>query len=474
MLRRAQRLCNDLAIWHILLLAVALRLAVTLAAIAAPDGVQRFSSPDTDSYRRPAEGLVYHHVFGTLDRPEIHRTPGYPLLMVPGTILGQLELVTVGLQVILSVLTVYLVYCLGLALLPTSGWAKFCALLYAFEPLSIVYSCKLLSETLFTCLLVAFLLAMVHYLGNNGRWRELFFAAFVLMMGVFVRPIGYFLPVCVAAGLFVVGLMRQERRWMIIAQAIVFFAVTMSPILGWQLRNRAVAQFPRFSAIEDVNLYFYNAAAIDAKLQGVSLVTIQKRLGYCDDERYYQLHPEQADWTPSQRAAYLRSEAIKKITQHPGTYAMVHVRGWATLLLGSGFSEWVRLFGLASDDAIDQFASQGRLDRFRSAPFLMLGDFALIAICILGILLAARSIVSQAFTTRLPVVFLIATAGYFVTLAGGPAGYSRTRHPIMPIIAVLATQGLYLLTSGRTIALRPKTQLPLINQKETPKYGQAA
>ena len=43
------------------------------------------------------------------------------------------------------------------------------------------------------------------------------------------------------------------------------------------------------------------------------------------------------------------------------------------------------------------------------------------------------------------VIAVVLTVAYYVCIAGGPMGYSRYRHPVMPIICVLSAYGLSLI-----------------------------
>ena len=106
----------------ILLLAAALRVALLGAAWnrptqpygpgaydRAPDGVQ---TPDSDGYLYLADDLK--HLFFGAPEPEIFRTPGYPMFLLPGLATGgpnhwwHLVLIV---QIVFDVLLVYLTTC---------------------------------------------------------------------------------------------------------------------------------------------------------------------------------------------------------------------------------------------------------------------------------------------------------------------------------------------------------------------------
>jgi Gpi18-like mannosyltransferase len=62
------------------------------------------------------------------------------LLVIPGLLLDRLELVTILLQVVLSCFTVYMVYRTAKLLFKHQRVAIIAAVLYAIEPLSIMYT----------------------------------------------------------------------------------------------------------------------------------------------------------------------------------------------------------------------------------------------------------------------------------------------------------------------------------------------
>ena len=94
-----------------------------------------FYAADTWGYLGPARellsgGFTYQGV------PTIVRTPGYPLFFLPGILLGQIELVTIFLQIIVNCITLYIVYRTGLLLFKNETAAIICGLLFALEPVS--------------------------------------------------------------------------------------------------------------------------------------------------------------------------------------------------------------------------------------------------------------------------------------------------------------------------------------------------
>ena len=145
-------------LWTILIVAFLLRSALPLSAWLLNHDPNVFFSSDTKGYICPAESLITNGTFSCEGRPEILRTPGYPLLLFPGLLLGRFEAFTIGLQIIFNVVTVLLVYKTSLVVFDNHKAALLASVLYAIEPLSITYCCYLLTETLFTFFIMLFVL----------------------------------------------------------------------------------------------------------------------------------------------------------------------------------------------------------------------------------------------------------------------------------------------------------------------------
>jgi 4-amino-4-deoxy-L-arabinose transferase-like glycosyltransferase len=170
-----------------------------------------FYVPDTGTYVVPAQEIIAHHRFFAHGVPEIVRTPGYPFLLIPGLLLNHLPLLTISLQVLLSCFTVYMVYRTAQLLFTSERIAIAAAALYAIEPLSVLYTGLIVTETLFTSFVMLWLYFLLRYLAGPTR-RDLIFSGIFLAVSVYVRPIGYFLPVIIASGLLAWILTGAQRN----------------------------------------------------------------------------------------------------------------------------------------------------------------------------------------------------------------------------------------------------------------------
>ena len=258
----------NFTIWAVLTLAFLLRSLLTIVVLAINHTSAAYT-PDTESYLITARNLIESGQFANSVQPEIFRTPGYSLLLIPGILLGQQELVAIFIQIMLSCFTIFLIYKIALAIWGESKIATFCALLYAVEPVSILWLTMLMPETLFTALITLFMYLLIKYFTERS-WKYLLCAAITLAASIYVRPIGYYLPLLIAAILLIGSLTTIQKNKNLIIHACVFFLVAMGSVGIWQVRNYVKTGYSGFAAVSDYNLYCYNGVSVIAKQQKIA------------------------------------------------------------------------------------------------------------------------------------------------------------------------------------------------------------
>jgi hypothetical protein len=429
-----------------LVLALTLRAALPLAMLLARGDLSASHTRDTSAYLGPAESLLTTGQFASQGHPEILRTPGYPLLLIPGLILGRVEAVTMAVQAGLGCLTVYLLWRCAPLVSSRPGAAAAGAMFYAFEPLSVIYASQLLTETLFTALFVAGLWLLLRYL-REPTPRPLVAAAAAWCAAAWVRPLGYYLPLLVGAWLLGRGWQQRRWGWRLFNHGLVFIAVAVVGLGSWQVRNWLVADYPGFSAVAAINTYFYYAAAVQAHEEKVPYYAVQQRLGYRDEAVYMALHPEQRDWDQAQRYRFLSRAGWEVLRAHPVTTARVAAAGLVRTLFDPGGVEALRLLGWypAAGGMLGRIVDQGLartvLDTCRRTPRVAWAT--VIAALPLGLflLLASAAVLSGHRPSGPTMLLLALSTGYLLLAAAGPQGLDRFRHPVMPLLCLLAGHG---------------------------------
>lgn len=151
---------------------------------------------DAGAYTMIAQNLAHDHLFTS--KADHHgqpsheaRPPGYPfflaLIVSLTASLPSFYSSTLLVQCVLGAITVILAYFLAGYLLPRT-WALLVALLVAFSPHMIVMSSYVLSESLFTFLLLLSILLTVWACRKKTIWSFLLAGA-VMGLAIFVRPV---------------------------------------------------------------------------------------------------------------------------------------------------------------------------------------------------------------------------------------------------------------------------------------------
>jgi 4-amino-4-deoxy-L-arabinose transferase-like glycosyltransferase len=459
---RLKSAIRGLNIGHVLILALLLRALLPILGYLRTRDIAIFYDPDTDTYLTPAKELIVYHRFFSAGTPEIVRTPGYPLLLTLGLSLQHLEIVTILAQIIISCFTVYLVYVITQLLFGRERVSIIAAVLYALEPLSILYTSQLLSETLFTALGTVWLYFGLQYL-NSYRLRNLVVSGVALAASVYVRPVAYFLPVLIAGGLGIWALVDGRKSMSrLIEHAAIFLVVSMGLILPWQLRNWSATGYSGFSGASCINMYFDLETSVLAVKEHVPFFEMRHRLGhnaimqdqfgYINESAYLLRHPEQKSWTLAQRLNYMCQDGRRTVSDNPLTYARIHLTGVARTMFDSGATSFLMFFKLYSRGG-GLFA--GLQDRgivrtmgaiMMKHPLVFWSNVLLLLVELPYWICAGVVLFSRQLLGKASILMALFVAIYYLVISGGVDALGRYRHPAMPIISALAGYGLFKLS----------------------------
>ncbi len=452
-------------VW-ILLTAFLIRLLLPLLAFIFTKEIGIFYGGDTPSYLVAATELIRTGRFTTGGFPELFRAPGFSLLLIPGLISNRLELVMVSMQIVFSCLTVYLVFKIALIVFKNNKVATFCAFLYAIEPLSIVYTGKILTETSFTFLLMVLLYCFLVYVEQRSlNW--LIAAAIVLAISAYVRPIAYYLPFLLSLVLVGLAIARPNKKTILI-HALIFFSISMGFIYLWNIRNKIVAGYSGFSSVAEVNLYYWHAAAVLVAKNGTYLLDQQAMLR----EQLQKALPPAAfegnvfhicacapDYGSLSVLNYMREEAKKIIFSNFFIYFKLRLNGMINLLFNSTPWPYLTLLNFYKIGGFTDIVVPYETEFYRNGwlagmfhyltktpPIVSITWLILQINLLIYWLLTFVALPSKFFVKNTPALILLTVAAYFVIITGGPEGSSsRYRHPLMPIICIVAGYGLYLI-----------------------------
>ncbi len=444
---------------HALLMAILagsllLKLAAWGVVLSGDPG--RFLMSDSPGYHDPARALLHTGTYAVSPDvpgvPETIRTPGYPLFLAGVyALFGEHYAAAIAAQILLSLATIALVYAMA-ARLWDARVGLLAALLLALDVASFSHALLLLSETLFTLLIVAMLAAGVRLLQGTedalrDRLKQAALLGLFLALATMTRPVSYYLVVPLGVGALVVGARRWGGRTALAVLGLVVLPVALVAG-GWQVRNYRLTGSSALSQIEGVNMLFYRAAAVVALRDGVSLHEARRRLAGGDKNELIHrahLHPE------ARLGDQWKREGLAVLRSHPGLLLKTQAAGLAGLLAGPGEGALVRLLGGSA-------RTEGPLGDVRrlsfgayvqkwvvGAPLAFLAFVFAAAHLVLVYAAALPGLVGAARSRRIAGVHLLlwGVLLYLVVVSAGPEAYFRFRVPVMPILAMYAAAGLF-------------------------------
>jgi len=392
--------------------ALAVRVAIAAGAWAHPE---RFlAEEDSAEYVRLASNLAAGNGFSQSSappyEPDARRTPVYPsvlaaiVILTPGA--GIRAMAIAG--IVLSALTVLATFRLAQALAGhAAGW--WAAALLAIDLTSAAYAGQLLTEPLFTLLLVLSFLPLAGAAG--GTTIAAVSAGTLSGLAALCRPIAILAfaalaPACRRGSTTFGG---AVRLWAI--AAVMAGALTT----GWMVRNYRTSGTATVSSVAATNMYFHRAAYVEAYLQ-------QRRVEDLRDEWQREFDARSAGWSEAERVRWMNDHGAGVVLGHPFVYAWVALRSAARMLTP------------------DHIVLSSLTGGYGSAAFGVLRVVGWIQLAILYVL-AALGAVRLWRMSPLGASVLAAPIVYFLAI-GGPEMYPRFRVPIMPFVCAFAGAGL--------------------------------
>lgn len=431
------------------------RFLFTLPAVRDPSKL--FLSPDGREYNRLAINVIENHIFSADSippyQPEHSRPPLYPLFIAMlYAILGKHPLLVVSAQVMVGALTVILLFLLALRITASEKLSFIASLLFALSPNVSFFSAQLLTETLFSFLLLFAFYFFIAYI-QHRKTHHLLISAFALGLSTLTRVVSLYLPIFLV--IFLMYLYRKEISKLVIPTLLflAMYYVTLSP---WYARNFVV--FKKLVIVE-INLLPWHAAMLEANLKKISVQEASDLLK--NELRVRAENPPQVDTNnPVEVARLGRKIGLEHIKKAPMIYAKIHFMGMLTnLTIPLGFTPLLLYFTgksfeqlgfktAVSHDILILF-SRGKIssglkllwkNRVKNAPKGILMLFLAGLFYQIIILLFAVIGLFTPYVKKRTIVLFVLVILYFLVVTG-PLVESRFRTPIEPFFSMLAAMG---------------------------------
>jgi 4-amino-4-deoxy-L-arabinose transferase-like glycosyltransferase len=475
-----------------------------LFAIPVFQNINRAMLPIADAmrYDHLARNLIEQHTYSrdTVPpyRPESFVPPGYPsFIAFFYSIFGKNPIPIIIIQIILSCFIAVISFLFALQFIQNRNIAFITGILFGLSPNFAFHSTKLISESLFTFLLLLslYLIFIVtkykqllyHNISSpsmgedkgEGETRSistpsptppikggeikrssnrqiilLLLAGFIFGLATYVRTISIYFPILIML-IFLIWQKKIGVRPISILGFILIFALTLTP---WIIRNTIVFKKPIFATTAEWNIFLYNASTVIASEKNIDISDAQDTI-WSDVEKVFAANPE-LDTTNDVIRAQLASQAgLKYIIRSPLTYAKIHATSFLlNFIVPIGISPLIQyitakpLTDLKMRPRVMQDAlallARGKIkqavdlvfkERFynlSSVGFLILLWAAIFQLFIMvGVIISLVRLFKKTYYLLIPILYF--------TLATGPVSDARLRVPIEPLLIILAAIGYF-------------------------------
>jgi 4-amino-4-deoxy-L-arabinose transferase-like glycosyltransferase len=385
-----------------------LRLACGLALPVSADWLARL--PDQTEYLQLGESLRQHRTLELFDQRfddmvRAYRTPGYPAVVaLCGGSVRAIRIV----QALLDAWMILGIYLLGSRFISTGG-GLIAAGIVAINPFSIYFSALMLSEGIYTAMVVWGMVALAG--GKQFTRGRFLLGGLILALAILLRPSGLMLPVLLAVGAAWLGRGARARPWRlpIVATTLILIGLVLCP---WAYRNyRILGAWVWMTSNGGITLYdgFNPDADGSSNQRFVGEMPFLRRGG----------SPQMDE---VQRSEYLGARAAEWMRQHPAESCKLAIikiaRTWSPIPLSA------------------EYGSQ--------AKYVLVGLLYTLPFDVLIVL----GLFSDRLT-RPAKVFLLLPALYFTGVHALSVGSLRYRLPAEPPMAIVAAAGISSLAADR-------------------------
>jgi len=391
-------------------LAIALRVCLILldGHLGPPDV---FRVDDSYTYLSAAESLASRGVYlDALGKPEVSRTPGYPLALVPLIAVHASDAVLVAMNIIFAVLIVIVTWRIARRVFGDDRAAGICALIVAIEPTMLTWSLKVMPETLFTLCLLLFAYAAI-----DGKPAA---AGIALCAAIYVKPIAW--PLALIVPLFVVWF--QPRR------AAILFVTCIALLAPWHIRNYLTAGYGGFSSVIDRSIYLTAGGSVAARQEGVSFPEMRRRL----------IERDEARAADPARYTRMRRDGASLIASDPTSWIKTHVAGMFRTLFDPGAVEYPRMLGMYRQGGQAAMVSGGLKAVSHTYPLLFWLSIVWAAALLPLVVLPVVAVMRVPDQSRFAFWLFALIVAYLVVASGGVPGSHRFRVPAVPFLVLMS------------------------------------
>ncbi len=403
-----------------------------------------YLTPDSFDYIRLARSVIESNIYGTPGNLEIFRVPLYPLLMSGGMLFFKTSFIPTLLlfQAIIDSFSAVLVMKSTQFLFKEDAEkiGFLAGILYSLSPLCIVYSTKVLSETVFVFLLLLLFVSSLKVINRENIRTNfiLFYFIFIgILAGVLCLTRAVFIPLAV---LFLLWISFRVKR----VKYILLVAIFLFLIPGiWVVRNHHACGYTGITSVPAVNMYRYDACSVLARIHSISFTEQQSKI----DSELDKIS------TQKEISEYCAKRAFSVIKEHPFLYAYLQCKNSIGTFLPA-VNDLFESFGfiIGGKGTLGVINSSGLVKGMKHY-FNGRNDLLLIALPLAFLLLVFYTfalygiyvvIKKDSGGVVMDHLFIFLLLLYFF-IAGGAAATPRFRVPVEPFLSVYAAVGIIFL-----------------------------
>lgn len=427
-------------LFSILFLAFFLRFSYFIAiAILNPDGFYMY---DSYGYWQIAFNIKEYGIFSqSYDipiEPDYYRTPIYPLFILVAESIKIETFPVIFLQLVIGTLTCWYTFKISELITNNKFISHTAALIVALDVPSIVMNNIVMTETLFSFLLLLTVYFFLKYL-STGMIRYLLFSSVLCGVSILCRPIGFFIP------FFMVSfLLFAYKKDLLKAcyRSFIYLIIVLFTVSPWLIRNKFTFGHYFLSVIREHDMQNYQAAAIYAEKNHLSLATAQSALRW----KTFKAFKGDANKQPYEYARFIENDAINIAFSEPLLLIKHHAeqfihfflkpcRAYIDIQLGN----WgIGYNTIPKDYPIFKYLFEHNSKFTISIVFFQLGMMLLVYLsCLFSFLYFKKNKQFLYFILLCLLIFC------FANLTLPYVTESRFRIPVVPFISILSASGVY-------------------------------
>ncbi|MDO8667562.1 MAG: hypothetical protein Q7K35_00490 [bacterium] len=416
------------------------------------------NSTHSDGYYEIAYNLIHHKIFSMDSAPPIIsdsvRTPGYPLIIAASFYIFDSLWPLLIIQIIIGSILPLLGRVISWEIMPNNKIANLVGWLLAVEPVGIMLSTWMISETFFTLFFFWFVLFIIKFIkaaqAENtltlNNYQTIGWAALLLGIATLIRPTALYLPVILIPAWY--GYRFFLKNQYMHKQIIIFlviFTLTLSP---WFYRNYKTFDVVSItSSKEDV---MFTALA-------PSVLAIKNHQGYSESqidffkskgfERYPMVNLDKAAW--------FQRQAIEVLKDNPKEFIMIAGISLLTFFTHDGMLTFLSFLGLikSSGLTVGQVLAQPLPEMFDTLKELFFSPALSIMFMrgmwflatLLFLMNIVRAFIKRRFTVLSALALILVAYFALTTISNGFGVNARFRFSVNVFIFMFAVEFLFVI-----------------------------